>query len=103
MSLCAKRDKTGEIQAMSTALKTSSDRSFGLVFTTFFAIVGFIPLVHGNTPRLWSLAVAIIFLLFSLIKPELLAPLNRGWTRFGLRLNLPISTQGKCVWCPSIS
>ena len=72
---------------MSTEVKVGLDRSFGLVFSAVFAMIGLAPLVHGNALRLWSLAVAVIFLLFSLIKPELLAPLNRGWAHFGLRLN----------------
>ena len=28
-----------------------SDRSFGLVFTAFFAVVGLVPVVHGAAPR----------------------------------------------------
>lgn len=71
----------------SQAVKTSSDRSFGLVFTGFFALVGAWPLVHGMAPRWWALALAALFLAVALARPALLAPLNRIWTRFGLLLH----------------
>ncbi len=63
--------------------KTSSDRGFGLVFTAFFAIIAGLPLVHGHPPRWPLLAVAVVFLSLALIKPGILAPLNRLWTKFG--------------------
>ena len=37
--------------------------------------------------RWWSLAIAGVFLVLSLFYPQLLAPLNRLWTRFGLLLH----------------
>jgi hypothetical protein len=67
--------------------RTSSDRSFGLVFAGVFLIVGLAPLVHGGGVRWWSLAVALAFLLVAFIRPAILAPLNWVWTRFGLLLH----------------
>jgi hypothetical protein len=67
--------------------RTSSDRSFGLVFAGVFLIVGLGPLVHGGGVRWWSLAVALAFLLVAFIRPAILAPLNRVWTLFGLLLH----------------
>ena len=69
------------------AVKTSSDRSFGVVFTVVFLIIGLWPLLSGATPRLWALAVAAGFLAAALIRPSVLAPLNRLWTKFGLLLH----------------
>lgn len=68
-------------------VKGSSDRAFGIVFTVVFALVGAWPLLHGNGLRLWSLAVAAAFLLAALVRPGLLAPLNRLWMKFGLLLH----------------
>jgi predicted membrane metal-binding protein len=68
-------------------VKGSSDRGFGLVFTAVFAVIGLWPLIHAHAPRWWSLAVAAAFLAVSLIRPALLAPLNRLWMRFGLLLH----------------
>lgn len=68
-------------------IKTSSNRSFGIVFTAVFGIVGTVPLISGNPVRWWSLGVAGIFLVVSIFYPAALAPLNRLWTKFGLLLH----------------
>lgn len=72
----------------------SSDYTFGLVFTAFFAVVGLLPLLplaaHG-TPRWWSLALASLVLMVSLLRPATLAPLNRLWTKLGNLLHILIS------------
>lgn len=63
-----------------------SDRSFGLVFAGVFAAVGLLPLLHDHAPRPWALGIGTAFLLVALVRPALLAPLNRLWFRFGLAL-----------------
>src|SRR5512143_2886092 len=68
-------------------VRGSSDRSFGIVFTTLFLVVGFAPLLHDRPVRTWSLALAAAFLVVALVRPRLLAPLNQLWTRFGLLLH----------------
>jgi hypothetical protein len=65
----------------------SSDRSFGLVFTAFFALVGVWPLVHKRPLRPWALFVSAAFLLVALAFPRVLHPLNLLWTRFGRLLS----------------
>jgi len=60
-----------------------SDRSFGLVFTAVFALIGLWPLLNGGTARIWALAISVIFLVVSFARPAILAPLNRLWMRFG--------------------
>ena len=65
----------------------SSDRGFGFVFTAVFTIIGLWPLLGGSTPYWWALGVSALFLLVSLARPRLLAPLNRIWMRFGLLLH----------------
>ena len=77
---------THENLARKHEIKGSSDRSFGYVFAAFFAIVGLWPLLHGETPRLWSLAIAAAFLVVALVRPALLAKPNRWWMQFGLLL-----------------
>jgi predicted membrane metal-binding protein len=68
-------------------VKGGSDRSFGLVFAAFFAIIGLWPLVRHGEIRLWSLALAVAFLAVALAAPRLLALPNRLWIRFGLLLS----------------
>ena len=63
--------------------KSSSDRAFGLVFSTVFAIVALYPVLAGGVIRLWSLIVAGIFLLLAVVIPGVLAPANRLWMKFG--------------------
>jgi hypothetical protein len=68
-------------------VKGSSNRSFGLVFTALFLIIGLAPLLHGRGPRYWSLVISAAFLAVTLIRPDLLQPLNTLWTKFGLLLH----------------
>lgn len=65
----------------------SSNRFFGIVFSIFFGIVGLFPLAHESAPHLWALAVAAAFLVVALVKPSLLRPLNRVWTKLGVLLS----------------
>jgi len=68
-----------------------SNRSFGLVFAGFFAIVGLLPLVTGGQIRYWALLVGAIFLLLGLAIPAVLAPLSRVWMKFGQFLHKIVS------------
>ena len=54
-----------------------SNRSFGIVFSCFFALVGLWPLVAQNPPRFWALGLSMFFLVGELFAPRLLSPLNR--------------------------
>ncbi len=69
----------------------SSDRSFGLVFAAVFAALACWPLVHGQPPRPWALAVSGAFLLAALAWPPLLRVPNALWMRFGLLLGKVVS------------
>ena len=64
-----------------------SDRSFGLVFAALFAIFGTIPLLRGEPPRWWLLALAAALLGLATIMPALLAPLHVLWRRVGAVLH----------------
>lgn len=67
-------------------IKMGSERSFGLVFAGVFLIVALLPLLHHHPIRWWALPTAATFLLVGLIRPAILAPLNRLWFAFGLAL-----------------
>lgn len=68
-------------------VKTASNREFGWVFTVFFSIVGFWPLLDVATPRTSALILAALFALTTLFFPAALTPLNRLWTRLGALLH----------------
>lgn len=65
----------------------SSERGFGIVFAVVFGIVAAWPLLDGRGPRLWALAIALLFLAAAFLRPALLTPLNRQWTRLALLLH----------------
>jgi hypothetical protein len=66
---------------------SSSDRSFGFVFATVFAIVALWPWLSGGGPRLWALVLAGLFVAVAVVRPRLLQPLNRLWFKVGLILH----------------
>jgi hypothetical protein len=68
-------------------VRSGSDRSFGIVFAVVFTLIALFPLLHGESVRLWALAVAAVFAGLAFLWPSLLAPLNRLWFRFGLLLH----------------
>jgi len=72
-------------------IKISSNRSFGIVFSIFFLILFFYPLLNGNDIRLWAIVVSIIFLGLALINSKILTPLNKIWFKFGILLGKIVS------------
>ena len=63
--------------------KVNSNRRFGIVFFIVFLIISFWPTIDGQSLRLWSLAIALIFLVFGLLNSKLLSPFNLIWIKFG--------------------
>jgi hypothetical protein len=66
--------------------KVGTERSFGVVFSIVFTIIGTLPFIRGGELRLWSLLVAAVFLGLGLLAPGILRPLNILWFKFGLLL-----------------
>lgn len=64
-------------------VKTSNERSFGIVFAAVFTLIGLWPLLAGGAVRSWALAGGAAFLILALFWPTALRPLNRLWLRFG--------------------
>ena len=61
----------------------SSNKSFGIVFFFVFLIISLWPLLNENPLRVWSLIIAIVFLILGLMDSKLLDPLNIIWFKFG--------------------
>ena len=72
-------------------IKISSNRSFGIVFFFVFLIISLWPLTNENPLRVWSIFVAIIFLILGLMNSKLLTPLNILWFKFGKLLGNIVS------------
>ena len=69
-----------------TVVEHGSERSFGIVFSMFFLIVGLYPLLDGDGLRLWSLIVAFIFLILAYLAPKALSIPNKLWFKLGMLL-----------------
>ena len=63
--------------------KNGSRRSFGILFFIVFLIIGLWPLYHSDPIRLWSIIVAVIFLILGLLNSRILSPFNKAWIKFG--------------------
>jgi hypothetical protein len=82
-----KTASTHEDLSRDHAIKGPSDRSFGFVMAAFFLLAGLAPLRHHLPVRIWALALALAFLAFTVLRPSLLAPLNKAWMAIGLLLS----------------
>ena len=71
--------------------KKSTNRNFGIVFFLFFLIVSIYPLFKDGNIRIWSLIIAIIFLILGLLNSKVLTPLNKIWFKFGILLGSFVS------------
>ena len=76
---------------MEQKIKTSSNKSFGIVFFIVFLIISLYPLIEDGNLRLWSLIVSLIFLILGLTNSIILTPLNRLWFKFGIFLGKIVS------------
>jgi hypothetical protein len=82
-----KSASTHEDLSREQAFQGPSDRSFGLVMAAFFLLAGLAPLRHHLPVRIWSIGLAVGFLVFSLLWPAVLAPLNKAWMALGKLLS----------------
>ena len=75
-----------------TQAKTPSDRSFGFTFVIFFALVA---LWQGWVGHIIASAFlsgfSVAMLVATLVRPRVLAPLNRAWMKFGGLLHMVVS------------
>jgi len=72
-------------------IKIGTNKSFGIVFFLFFLIVSVFPLLKDGNIRVWSLIIAIIFLILGLLNSKFLTPLNKIWFKFGILLGSFVS------------
>lgn len=73
------------------AIEGSSDRSFGLVFAAVFLVLACWPLLGHESVRVWALVASAAFAAVALLRPALLAGLNRQWARLGVLLSKVVS------------
>ena len=64
-------------------MKTSSEKNFGLLFFSFFLIIGLWPLLNAAPIKIWSIILSFIILIIVFFKPSLLKTLNKIWIKLG--------------------
>jgi hypothetical protein len=72
-------------------IKRKDNITFGALFFVFFLIIGLYPLKTVGTVRIWSLVLSLLFLIITIIRPNLFTFLNRLWIQFGILLGKMIS------------
>jgi len=72
-------------------IKRKNNITFGMLFFVFFLFIGLYPLVSSEPIRIWSVIVSLVFLIITIIKPNLFTFLNKLWVKFGFLLGKIIS------------
>ncbi|MDB2446916.1 SxtJ family membrane protein [Candidatus Pelagibacter bacterium] len=68
-----------------------NNMTFGILFFIFFLIVGLYPFKSGGVIRVWSVVLSLVFVIITIVRPNLFTFLNRLWISFGILLGKIIS------------
>ena len=60
-------------------------------FFVFFLIIGFYPLISDSFIRIWSIVLSLVFLIITIIRPNLFTFTNKLWIQLGILLGKIIS------------
>lgn len=72
-------------------VRMGSERNFGLVIGSVFALIALWPLLHGNGLRVVWMVFAFAFVGAALVVPGVLTRPNRAWFKLGLLLGAVIA------------
>ena len=72
-------------------IKRKDNITFGILFFFFFLIIGLYPLKSDGAIRIWSVLFSLVFLIITIIRPNLFTFLNKLWIKFGILLGRIIS------------
>ncbi len=72
-------------------IKKKNNITFGILFFIFFLIIGLYPLKSDEKIRVWFVVLSLVFLIITIIRPNLFTFLNKLWTKFGILLGKIIS------------
>ena len=78
-------------QKQEIKINKKNNITFGILFFIFFLIIGFFPLISVGIIRIWSVVLSLVFLIMTIIRPNLFTFLNRSWIQFGIFLGKIIS------------
>ena len=71
--------------------KLPTNKNFGMVFSLVFLIISLFPLLKNENIRIWSIIIALAFLVLGLLNSKFLTSLNKIWFRFGIILGSIVS------------
>ena len=72
-------------------IKRKDNITFGILFFVFFLIIGLYPLKSDGAIRIWSVLFSLVFLIITIIRPNLFTFLNKLWIKFGILLGRIVS------------
>ena len=78
-------------QKQEIKINKKNNITFGILFFIFFLIIGLYPLVSVGVIRFWPVILSLVFLIITIIRPNLFTFLNRFWIQFGVLLGKIIS------------
>ncbi len=80
-------NQTHESYSRDEAGVPGSDRSFGMIMATAFALLTLLNVWHVGRAWPWTGAVAALFFVLAYFRPAALRPLNWTWFKLGLLLH----------------
>ena len=72
-------------------IKRKDNITFGILFFILFLIIGLYPLKSEELIRIWSVVLSLVFLIITIIRPNLFTFINKLWIQFGILLGKIIS------------
>ncbi len=73
------------------SIKRQDNITFGILFFILFLIIGLYPLKSEGLIRIWSVVLSLVFLIITIIRPNLFTFINKLWIQFGILLGKIIS------------
>ena len=78
-------------QKQQIKINKKNNITFGILFFIFFLIIGLYPLISVGVIRIFSVVLSLLFLIITIVRPNLFTFLNRSWIQFGIFLGKIIS------------
>jgi hypothetical protein len=72
-------------------IKRKDNITFGILFFVFFLIIGLYPLKSHGAIRIWAVLFSLVFIIITIIRPNLFTFLNKLWIKLGILLGKIIS------------
>ena len=78
-------------QKQEIKINKKNNITFGILFFIFFLIIGLYPLKSHGAIRIWAVLFSLVFLIITIMRPNLFTIFNRLWIKFGILLGKIIS------------